>query len=225
MNFLSLAFMQNIQKTVRKNSLVPGLLVLVLIALLGYKAYTLKVESKVRGMALKIVTVHASYNKFLRDNRLSSSIFSNEIKSNEMNLNNASKFIEVKNVDDLREFWDKLFDMIRAPDFPQNFELLERELPGYIPLGKYGKHLNLIMLPNDINEPPYKLTLGILIESQYGINLDKLIDDGSPVTGHMKILPALDKNKTFELNDECVLTNLKILESKNFVDCSYAYLF
>ena len=122
MNFLSLAFMQNIQKTVRKNSLVPGLLVLVLIALLGYKAYTLKVESKVRGMVLKIVTVHASYNKFLRDNRLSPSVFSNEIKSNAMNLNNASKFIDFKNVDDLGEFWDKLFDMIRAPDFPQNFE-------------------------------------------------------------------------------------------------------
>ena len=90
MNFLSLAFMQNIQKTVRKNSLMPGLLVLVLIALLGYKANLLKVESKIRGMALKIVTVHASYNKFLRDNRLSSSVLPNVIKSDEMNLNNAS---------------------------------------------------------------------------------------------------------------------------------------
>ena len=225
MNFLFLAFMQKIQKTLRKNSLVPGLLVLVLIALLGYKAYLLKVESKVRGVALKIVTVHASYNKFLRDNRLSSSVFSNEVKSDEMNFNNASGFIEVKNVDDLGKFWDKLFDMIRASDFPQNFELLERKLSGYIPLGKIGKDLKLIMLPNDINELPYKLTLGILIDSQYGVSLDKLIDDGSPVTGHMKILPALDKNKTLELNDECVLTSLKLLDGKNFVDCSYAYLF
>lgn len=217
--------MEKIQKTVRKNSLIPGLLVLVLIALLGYKANLLKVESKIRGMALKIVTVHASYNKFLRDSRLSSSVLPNVIKSDEMNLNNGSEFIEAKNIDDLEKFWNKLFVMIGASDFPQNFKLLEGTLSGYIPLGKYGKDLNLIMLANDINELPYKLTLGVLIESQYGVRLDKLIDDGSPVTGHMKILSALDKNKTFELNEECVLTNFKILETKNFVDCSYAYLF
>lgn len=217
--------MQKILKTVRKNSLVLGLLVLFLITLLGYKAYLIQDESKIRKMALEIVTVHASYNKFLRDNKLSSNIFSNEIKSDEMNLDNGSEFIEPKNIGDLGKFWNNLFHIIKASDFLRNLELLEGKLSEYVPLGKYEEDLNLIMLSNDINELPYKLTLGILIESQYGVRLDKLIDDGSPVTGHMKILPALDKNKTFKLNDECVVTNLEILEAKNFVDCSYAYLF
>jgi len=216
--------MQKILKTDRKNTFVPGLLVLALIGLLGYKAYLLKVESKIRGMALKIVNIHASYNKFLRDNRLSSNIISNEIKSDEMNLDDSSEFLESKDIDDLEKFWNKLFYKTTPSEFSQNFELPEAKLSGYVFLGKYGNDLSLIMLSNNMNELPHKLTLGVLIESKYGVRLDKLIDDDSPVTGHMKILLALDKSKTSEVNDECVLTNLKILEAKNFVDCSYAYL-
>ncbi len=208
-----------------KNNLVPAMLLLVLITLLGYKFYVLRVESKFREMAVKIVSVHASYNEFMRGNRLSSNYVLNEIKYSDINLHNGFEVIDAENIDDLPKFWNEFFHTITAPDSLRKFESGEEKPFDDVSLDKYSRNLNLIFWANDINQAPYKLTLGILIKGRYGVRLDKLIDDGSPASGHMKLQRILDKSKISQRNDKCARTNLKKPTSKDLVDCNYVYLF
>ena len=107
----------------------------------------------------------------------------------------------------------------------KHIESRQEKLSEYIYLGKFDEDLDLIFWANNIEQPSYKLTFGILIKGQYGVELDKLIDDGSPVSGHMKLQRILDKNKISEQNDKCVQVNLNKLTTENLVDCNYIYLF
>ena len=99
--------MQRIINVFKKNNLVLGILLLVLVTALVYKAYVLRVESKIRKTALDIVTVHASYNEFLRENRLSSDLLSNEIKYSDLKLYNNSEVLDANNTGDLSKFWNE----------------------------------------------------------------------------------------------------------------------
>ena len=217
--------MQRIINVFKKNNLVLGILLLVLITALVYKAYVLRVESKIRKTALDIVTVHASYNEFLRENRLSSDLLSNEIKYSDLKLYNNSEVLDANNTGDLSKFWNEFFFTIRTPDFSEKFELQEGKLSEFFSMDNYGKNLNLIFWANDRNKAPYKLTLGILIKGQHGVRLDQLIDDGSPLSGHMKLQRVIDKSKTSDQNNKCVTTSSKKVASEDFVDCNYVYLF
>ena len=217
--------MQRIIYAAKKNNLVPGIMVLVLIMVLGYKAYSLKIESTLRKTALKIVTVHASYNKFLRDHRSSPNFLPKKIEFTDVNFDDRLAVIDASNIDDLARFWKELLSTIKASEFLKQFESREEKLSNYISLGKFGEDLDLIFWTNNIEQPSYKLTFGILIKGQYGVELDKLIDDGSPVSGHMKLQRILDKSKISEQNDKCAQVNLPKLTRKNLVDCNYIYLF
>lgn len=217
--------MQRIVSSFKKNNQLAGLSLLILIMVLGYKAYLIRVESKIRELAFEIVTIHASYNEFLGDKRLSSDIILNEIKSKGIDSDNANEVIETNKSNNLANFWNNFFHTINSAEFLRKLESYENASSEYFSLTEYGKDLNLVFLFDDKNEPTYISSLGILIEGQYGVSLDKLIDDGSPTSGHMRIQQMLDLNKTSNPDKKCVPTNLKIPRNENLVDCDYVYLF
>ena len=190
---------------------------------LSYKIYLLSFNSNLRKAALQIVTIHSSYNQFLRDNQTSSVELAQKITARGEFFSENPLYLDGNDLETFNDFWANFLNSENSRKLISELNQNEGQA-AYFPINFFGGPLKLYISRNERIEDSDQLIIGLVVADRHGYMLDKLIDDASPMSGIIQ-LKQMISNNSLDVPNQCSQVGLVQNFTKNSVACGYVYLF
>ena len=208
----------------QRDNLVVASLLLVVSLGLGYKIHLLRFDSKLRKTALQILTVHSSYNQFLRDNNITTLGSMWKTGDDGVFLSENVIYRDRNETGISTSFWTNFFNSENSRKLI--LQLKQNKISvAHMPLNSFGDLVELYISRDEQMQDSDQLIIGLVVSDRHGYMLDNLIDDASPTGGNIQLKGIISDENNFSQTTDCPQVELVGKLVKDAVACNYVYLF